>query len=144
MTAIPAGGGFPGGTVDATWRPLLPTPNFPDYISGHSTLGAAAAAVLESWFGSSTPVTLYTTTPGMAGSMRSWPSLDAAQNENAYSRVFGCVFFAPKQESSLFCIVPSLFAHPRRGVHWRSSCADAVAAGKALASFVLSANAWGY
>jgi hypothetical protein len=35
----------------STWSPLFPTPNFPDYISGHSTLAGAAAVVLTSIFG---------------------------------------------------------------------------------------------
>ena len=37
--------------VDPDWEPLLPTPNFPDYISGHSAFGGAAAGVLEEFFG---------------------------------------------------------------------------------------------
>src|SRR6185503_4298643 len=32
--------------IDATWDPVLGTPNFPTYISGHSTQSGAAAAVL--------------------------------------------------------------------------------------------------
>jgi len=34
------------------WRPFLPTPSFAEYISGHSTFSAAAAAVLRSFIGS--------------------------------------------------------------------------------------------
>jgi hypothetical protein len=34
-----------------TWRPYLPTPNFPEYTSGHSTFSAAAAAVLKDFRG---------------------------------------------------------------------------------------------
>jgi membrane-associated phospholipid phosphatase len=32
--------------IDKTWKPLLPTPVFPSYVSGHSTFSAAAAEVL--------------------------------------------------------------------------------------------------
>jgi hypothetical protein len=35
----------------ATWNPLFATPPFPDYISGHSTLGGAVAEILTSMFG---------------------------------------------------------------------------------------------
>jgi membrane-associated phospholipid phosphatase len=35
--------------LDPTWRPLLPTPLFPSYVSGHSPFSAAAAEVLA-WF----------------------------------------------------------------------------------------------
>ena len=34
-----------------TWRPYIPTPNFPEYTSGHSTFSAAAAAVLKDFRG---------------------------------------------------------------------------------------------
>jgi hypothetical protein len=36
---------------DATWTPLLVTPPFPTYVSGHSSFSGAAAAVLKSFFG---------------------------------------------------------------------------------------------
>ena len=35
----------------ANWTPLLTTPPFPEYVSGHSTVSAAAAAVLSANFG---------------------------------------------------------------------------------------------
>jgi hypothetical protein len=40
-----------GGTADPDWKPLLSTPPFPDYISGHAAFGGAAASVLENFFG---------------------------------------------------------------------------------------------
>jgi hypothetical protein len=36
---------------DNTWAPLFATPNHPDYLSGHSTLGGAVAETLTSIFG---------------------------------------------------------------------------------------------
>ena len=51
ITAIPAGGGNSSLTADPNWRPLLTTPPFPEYISGHSTFSSAAAAVLDAVFG---------------------------------------------------------------------------------------------
>ena len=38
--------------VDSSWIPLLKTPPFPAYTSGHSTFSGAASAVLTSLFGS--------------------------------------------------------------------------------------------
>ena len=32
------------------WRPYLPTPNFPGYVSGHASTSGAAAAVLGAFF----------------------------------------------------------------------------------------------
>ena len=37
--------------LDPDWRPLLQTPNFPEYPSGHAVVGAAAAKVLTHFFG---------------------------------------------------------------------------------------------
>ena len=36
---------------DPNWLPLLVTPNFPEYVSAHSTISAAAAEVLTAFFG---------------------------------------------------------------------------------------------
>jgi membrane-associated phospholipid phosphatase len=40
--------------ADASWLPLLKTPPFPSYTSGHSTFSGAAATVLTAIFGDST------------------------------------------------------------------------------------------
>jgi membrane-associated phospholipid phosphatase len=40
-------------TADPNWLPLINTPPFPEYVSGHSTFSAAAAAVLGKTFGDS-------------------------------------------------------------------------------------------
>lgn len=37
--------------IDATWSPLLQTPPFPEYLSGHSVISAASAEVLSNFFG---------------------------------------------------------------------------------------------
>ena len=39
------------GGMDPDWRPLLQTPNFPEYPSGHAVVGAAAAEVLTHFYG---------------------------------------------------------------------------------------------
>src|SRR5215203_5849109 len=38
--------------IDAKWKPLLQTPPFPEYPSGHSVISTAAAVVLSDFFGS--------------------------------------------------------------------------------------------
>lgn len=43
--------GNPATIVDPTWLPLLKTPPFPTYTSGHSTFSGAAATVLTAFFG---------------------------------------------------------------------------------------------
>jgi hypothetical protein len=37
--------------IDPDWRPLLQTPPFPEYISGHSVISSAAAVILSHYFG---------------------------------------------------------------------------------------------
>ena len=37
-------------TIDANWSPLIPTPPFPGYVSGHSTTSGAASVVLGALF----------------------------------------------------------------------------------------------
>ena len=36
--------------TDPTWKPLITTPNFPSYVSGHSTFSGAAEVVLSCFF----------------------------------------------------------------------------------------------
>jgi hypothetical protein len=74
------------------WEPLLPTPPVPDYPSGHSTLGNAAATVLTYFFGNS-PFSTTSTTASPAGSVRSFKSFKQAAEENASSRVMVGIHF---------------------------------------------------
>ena len=50
--------GNPATASDATWTPLLTTPNHQEYPSGHTGLSSAAAAVLASLFGQRTTFTI--------------------------------------------------------------------------------------
>ena len=45
---------YPQLPFDPTWLPLVPTPAFPEYGSGHASFSGAAAAVLVMFFGSNT------------------------------------------------------------------------------------------
>ena len=73
--------GNPKTTADPTWTPLITTPPFPSYVSGHSTFSSAAAAVLAELFGdevafSSTSESLYFLTH--AGGTRYYTSFSDA------------------------------------------------------------------
>jgi hypothetical protein len=79
-------------TADSAWLPLLTTPPFPSYSSGHSTFSAAGAAVLAGFFGTDTiAFTLPSEVNGVAS--RSFTSLSAAAAEAGRSRVFGGIHF---------------------------------------------------
>ncbi len=78
--------------VDASWSPLLNTPPFPEYTSGHSVQSGAAFAVLEALFGSSYAFTDHThDARGLAP--RSFTSFAAAADEAAVSRLYGGIHF---------------------------------------------------
>jgi hypothetical protein len=77
---------------DATWSPLLQTPSFPEYTSGHSVITAAAATVLSHLFGSGVGFEDTTELPYL-GLRRSFPSIEAAADEAGISRLYGGIHF---------------------------------------------------
>jgi len=76
---------------EANWRPLLITPNHPEYVSGHSTYSAAAAAVLERVFGEN--FAFDTTSPGLPGVTRHFASFGQAAQEAGRSRIYGGIHY---------------------------------------------------
>ena len=78
--------------IDAKWDPILITPPFPEYPSGHSTQSGAAAAVLTGFFGDDFAFDDSThVDDGIP--MRSFPSFWAAAQEAAISRLYGGIHF---------------------------------------------------
>jgi hypothetical protein len=80
--------GNPDTAADAGWTPLLGTPNFPSYTSAHSTLSAAAAAVLADFFGTD-HVAFTLPSQNLALPARSYTSFSQAAEESAISRLYG-------------------------------------------------------
>ena len=83
----------------ANWTPLLSTPPFPEYVSGHSTFSAAAATVLTAFFGSSYSFTA--TSVGLAGVTRSYTSFIEAADEAGESRIYGGIHFEFSNQDGL-------------------------------------------
>jgi membrane-associated phospholipid phosphatase len=77
--------------ADPDWTPLIATPPFPTYTSGHSTFSAAAAAVLTAEFGAGFRFT--TESVGLPGVRRSFTSFAQAAREAGRSRVYGGIHF---------------------------------------------------
>ncbi len=78
--------------IDAAWEPLLITPPFPEYPSGHSTQSGAAADVLTAVFGDNFAFVDAThERDGMAP--RAFPSFWAAAQEAGISRLYGGIHF---------------------------------------------------
>jgi hypothetical protein len=115
VTAIRAGDtdGNPATVADPAWTSFLVTPNFPDYPSGHSTAGAAAAIVLARFFGDDQIPSTSTSSAPFPGITRSFTSFSQAAQENANSRVFA-------------------------GIHFRTACRDGVRLGKQVGRFVFN------
>jgi membrane-associated phospholipid phosphatase len=78
--------------ADPTWTPLLVTPPFPEYTSGHSTFSGAAAAVLAGYFGTDN-IAFTTESDDAPGIIRSYPSFSAAAAESGQSRIYGGIHF---------------------------------------------------
>lgn len=82
----------PATDADKTWTPLLVTPPFPSYTSGHSTFSGAAAAVLADFCGTD-EVRFDATSEGLPGMTRSFTSFRAAAEEAGRSRIYGGIHF---------------------------------------------------
>jgi hypothetical protein len=80
-----------GITQNPSWQPLLITPNFPEYVSGHSTFSAAAAEVLSSFFGNN--YAFSTGSSSLPDVTRSYSSFWNAANEAGMSRIYGGIHF---------------------------------------------------
>jgi hypothetical protein len=113
ITAIRLAGtdGNPDTAEQADWTPLLVTPPYPEYSSGHATFVGVAHAVLTIFFGDDMPVE--GTSEGLPGVVRSWPNFTAAADEANEARIWG-------------------------GIHFRTAVRDARHAGDAIGAFVVA------
>jgi membrane-associated phospholipid phosphatase len=103
--------GNPVTDIDPDWTPLLGvTPAHPEYVSGHSTISAAAAWVLGRIFGDETPFRI--DSERVPGVWRVFSSFSSAVLEVNNARVFA-------------------------GIHYRTSCLDGNKLGNAVAHFVM-------
>ena len=101
---------YPATVPDTGWTPLIPTPNHPDYPSGHSCVSGAAGAILADRFGEKTRFSIET--DNMLGVTRSYRSFLGALEEVKNARIYA-------------------------GIHFRSACDDGQALGRNVAGYVL-------
>ena len=90
----------PATEEDAAWTPLLETPPFPEYTSGHSTFSGAASTVLAAFFGTD-EVAFSTTSDAMPGFSRTFHSFSEAAAEAGLSRIFGGIHFMSANQHGL-------------------------------------------
>ena len=100
--------------IDPAWLPLLTTPPFPEYTSGHSVQSGAAFGVLADLFGDSYSFDDHThDSRGLAP--RHFDSFSEAADEAAISRLYGGIHFRPAVEFGLQqgrCIAAAVNALP--------------------------------
>ncbi len=77
---------------DAAWTPLLNTPAFPSYTSGHSTFSGAGAAVLGAFFGTNDVAFVLESEASGVGS-RGYTGFKQAAEEAGMSRIYGGIHF---------------------------------------------------
>ena len=96
--------------IDENWVPLLQTPPFPEYTSGHSVISGSAAIALTGLFGETFAFTDSTEMEyGMTA--RSFTSFLQASEEAAVSRMYG-------------------------GIHYKPACENGKTQGQAIGSFI--------
>ncbi|QLE00834.1 vanadium-dependent haloperoxidase [Galbibacter sp. BG1] len=97
--------------IDENWKPVLQTPPFPEYTSGHSVVSGAAAKTLTSIFGDNFAFDDDTEVPyGLP--VRSFTSFNKAADEAAMSRMYG-------------------------GIHYRAAIEVGVGQGRSMADFII-------
>ena len=102
--------------IDENWEPILQTPPFPEYTSGHSVVSNAAATVLTDVFGDEFAF-LDDTEMAYGLPARSFASFDAAAKEAAISRMYG-------------------------GIHYRAAVENGIDQGKSVGGLVIEKLNW--
>lgn len=86
--------------IDAEWLPILQTPPFPEYTSGHSVVSGCSAVVLTSIFGDNFSFD-DTTEIDYGLPVRSFSSFKQAAEEAAVSRIYGGIHYDSAVEKGL-------------------------------------------
>jgi RTX calcium-binding nonapeptide repeat (4 copies)/PAP2 superfamily len=81
----------PNTAADPQWTPLLVTPPFPEYTSGHSTFSGAAEPVLNSVFGAD--FGFADRGDKSVNSLRTFDNFAQAADESGMSRLYGGIHF---------------------------------------------------
>jgi hypothetical protein len=78
--------------IDVAWKPLLQTPPFPEYLSGHSTISSASAVILTHYLGDNFNYT-DTVEERYGLPARKFNSFQEAAIEAGLSRFYGGIHF---------------------------------------------------
>jgi hypothetical protein len=100
ITAIQRAGedGNAATIFDPDWQPLLTTPAFPEYLSGHSTFSGAAGEILLQFFGRDN-LSFSIGSDTLPSVTRSYTSIAAVVEEIGRSRILGGIHFRSADEN---------------------------------------------
>lgn len=86
---------FINDNINATWKPILITPPFPEYTSGHSVQSGALASVLNSLYGANKNFTdnTHMARNDINGTPRYFSTFNAMALEAAASRLYGGIHY---------------------------------------------------
>jgi hypothetical protein len=87
--------------INPRWAPLLQTPPFPEYVSGHSVVSSAAALVLTQYFGENQSFVDDTET-AFGLPIRKFQSFQQAAREASLSRLYGGIHFRDGIEQGIW------------------------------------------
>ena len=92
VTAIQLGDddGNPATTPEPGWTSLLPSPPYPDYVSGHGCLTSAFAGATRAHLGDAVPLLLHS---GTTNSDRRYATLTALERDAFMSRIWSGIHF---------------------------------------------------
>lgn len=83
--------GNPATTPDATWTPVVPTPNHPEYPAAHGCITAAMAETLKTYY--RTDQVEFTLDSTVTGTTRTFKTTQAMVDEACDARVYGGMHF---------------------------------------------------
>ena len=86
--------------IDRSWKPLLQTPPFPEYTSGHSVISSASAEILTGYFGSNFSF-LDSSEVYFGLPERAFSSFYQAADEASISRLYGGIHFRDAIENGV-------------------------------------------
>ena len=78
--------------ADPNWTPLVPTPPYPEYTSGHQSISGSAATILAAYFGNAMAVTGWSEAFGPSVT-RSFANFEAAADEALEARIWDGIHF---------------------------------------------------
>ncbi len=86
--------------IDPAWNTYIPTPNHPEFPSGHATSNGAILTMMSNSFGENFPITLHTY-DYLGYAPRHYDSFSALSDDASDSRVYGGLHYIETQEKSL-------------------------------------------